>query len=201
MRLQELGLRPATLACLRNVGICTLHELLDHSCRELIWHSAIAPAEVHEILQKLNKRGLTLQPTTKRTVRLPDERNLELFRLRVVEGCSLPEAGEQLNSLSPRVERVLAAFPKGLTKRRRPDRVASPAPKQHGNYTVERAVLRVLADGQPEKLSDIRAAVERVLGQPVSMESVSWCLRTGSRKETPKFKRPARGFYQLAPQT
>jgi hypothetical protein len=106
----------------------------------------------------------------------------------------------QLNSLSPRVERVLAAFPQGLSKRKRSRRPVSPAPKRHGNSAVERAVIRALADGKPRQLADIRSAVEQILSQPVSIESVSWCLRMGSRKETPKFKRPARGIYQLAAQ-
>jgi hypothetical protein len=50
-------------------------------------------------------------------------------------------------------------------------------------------------------LAEIRRAVEQQLGQAVSIESVSWCLRMGSRKEPPMFVRPGRGFYQLVSQT
>jgi hypothetical protein len=74
-------------------------------------------------------------------------------------------------------------------------------PKRHGNRVVERAVVRALADGTPRKLADIRSAAERLIGQPVSIESVSWCLRMGSRRETPLFVRAARGYYQLTSQT
>ncbi len=51
------------------------------------------------------------------------------------------------------------------------------------------------------RAADIRAAVERLLGVPVSYESVSWSLRMGSRKEMPDFIRPTYGYYQLRSQT
>lgn len=51
------------------------------------------------------------------------------------------------------------------------------------------------------RLAEIRRAAEALVGRPVSVEPVSWCLRMGSRKETSLFERPARGYYQLAPQT
>jgi hypothetical protein len=79
--------------------------------------------------------------------------------------------------------------------------MSSPARKRQGNGKVARAVHKVLADGRPQKLAEIRRGVEELLGEPVSVESVSWCLRMGSRKETLMFLRPATGYYQLAPQT
>jgi hypothetical protein len=116
-------------------------------------------------------------------------------------GISMRLVG-QLSNLSPTVERVLAPFPKGAPPKRRCQAVATPLPsKRHGNRVVERAVVRALADGAPRKLADIRSAAERLIGQPVSIESVSWCLLRGSRKETPLFVRPSHGFYQLASQT
>jgi hypothetical protein len=108
----------------------------------------------------------------------------------------------QLSNLSPTVERVLAAFPDGAPLKRRSRAVTTPLPsKRHGNRVVERAVVRALADKTPQKLADIRSAAERLIGQPVSIESVSWCLRMGSRKESPLFVRSTRGYYQLASQT
>jgi hypothetical protein len=107
----------------------------------------------------------------------------------------------QLSNPSPRTQQVLAAFPQGVPKRRRRV-VPAPLPqKRLGNRFVERAVVRVLDDGKPRKLANIRSAAERLVGQPISIESVSWCLRMGSRKETPMFIRPARGYYQLTSQT
>ena len=66
---------------------------------------------------------------------------------------------------------------------------------------AERAVLHALAGRRPMRLRYIHAAVERALERAVPVEAVSWCLRAGSRKETPTVVRPARGYYQLRPQT
>ena len=86
MDINELGLSPATQACLRNAGIRTMYELLDHACRELLWHSEVGADTLYEIICKLNKHELMLPPAPKRTTRLPDERNREVFRLRAVDG-------------------------------------------------------------------------------------------------------------------
>jgi hypothetical protein len=109
MRLSELGLSPATLTCLRNGSIHTTYRLLDYSCRELIWHSAIGAAELHELLYRLNQHGMMLSPTPKAISRPPSERNLEVFRLRVVEGRSLKETGARVGIGGARVRQVLAA--------------------------------------------------------------------------------------------
>jgi hypothetical protein len=69
MRLSELGLRPATLACLRNSGIYTTRDLLDHSFRELTWHSEISGEQLYEIMRQLNRHGLMLPPTPSRKSR------------------------------------------------------------------------------------------------------------------------------------
>lgn len=107
----------------------------------------------------------------------------------------------QLENLAPRAQRVLSAR-RGRISSQRP-RAAAPAPtrRRRANGEVTRAIQTVLADGQPQKLDAIRRGVEELLGEPVSVESVSWCLRMGSRKETPDFARPALGYYQLRPQT
>lgn len=47
------------------------------------------------------------------------------------------------------------------------------------------------------KLADIRTAVEMICCGPTSIESVSWCLRMGSRKDPVRFERVARGVYIL----
>jgi Sigma-70, region 4 len=110
MHLSELGLHPATLACLHNAGIHTTRELLDHSCRELTWHSEISGQQLHEILRQLDQHGLTLPPTPRRTSRPYGERNLEVFRLRVAEGLSLKATGEQVGLGTERVRQILAAY-------------------------------------------------------------------------------------------
>jgi hypothetical protein len=94
---------------------------------------------------------------------------------------------------------VLEAVPAGPAQPR--PLIVRPRATRLGNGVVQRAIVNILADGQPMRLRDIRAAAESLLGERVSIESVSWCLRTGSRKHSPRFRRVARGYYQLTPQT
>ena len=109
MRLSEMGLEPATLACLHRGGINTTYRLLEHTCRELIWHSEITPEALYDILRALRRHGMTLKPATKgKTARPLNERNLEVFRLRVVEGRTLKATGEQVGIGVERVRQVLA---------------------------------------------------------------------------------------------
>jgi DNA-binding XRE family transcriptional regulator len=145
MRLNELGLSPATQRCLRNGGIHTTYRLLDYSCRELIWHSTIGAAELHEVLCRLNQHGMMLPPTPKGISRPPGERNLEVFRLRVVEGRSLKETGERVGIGHERVRQVLARYfglrgspPAVKARRRDRSRGSSPDCAQAG-----RAIARL----------------------------------------------------------
>jgi Sigma-70, region 4 len=110
MRLQDLELHPATIASLREGGICTIHELLDHSCRELIWHAALGPEEVYEVIRRLHGAGLMPPPTPHRTSRPPSERDLKLFRMRVVCGLSMKEAGREVGIGVERVRQVLKVY-------------------------------------------------------------------------------------------
>ena len=110
MRLSEMGLEPTTLACLRRGGINTTYWLLDHTYRELIWHSEITPEALYDILRALRRYGMTLKPHTKGIERSINERNLEVFRLRVVEGNRLKATGEQVGVGVERVRQVLATY-------------------------------------------------------------------------------------------
>lgn len=63
---------------------------------------------------------------------------------------------------------------------------------------VHDAVVRVLADhGGPMRAKHVHAAVEVLLGEPVSEDSVSWALATDVRGPAPSFVRVARGQYTL----
>jgi hypothetical protein len=110
MRLHQLGLRPATLARLHRGGINTTYRLLEHTCRELIWHSELGAQELYEIIRVLERHGWILAPAPKGTVRKPGERNLEVLRLRAIEGLSLDEVGQQVGIGPERVRQVLAAY-------------------------------------------------------------------------------------------
>jgi hypothetical protein len=61
------------------------------------------------------------------------------------------------------------------------------------------AVVRVLADQHgPMRVAHVHAAVEALLGEPVSPDSVSWVLASDVRGPSPRFVRVARGCYVLA---
>lgn len=106
----------------------------------------------------------------------------------------------QLSNPSGQLIRVLSAFPAGVSSRWSGPLQTSLKAKRLGNGVIKRAVLRALADGERRKLAEVVEAVGDLTGQEVSVESVSWCLRMGSRKEQPLFDRPARGYYQLRSQ-
>ncbi len=111
MRLSQMGLSPATLTCLRNAGIHTTYCLLTHSWRELIWHSSIGAEEVYEVLCRLTEHEMMLPPTPQAINRhLPNERNLEVFRLRVVEGLYLTDIGDRVGIGVERVRQVLTIY-------------------------------------------------------------------------------------------
>jgi hypothetical protein len=127
--------------------------------------------------------------------------------VRVVAGCcglTLPRASDtlalmrlvgQLSNPSSSLERVLEA---PSTSAARPSSVPMPPSCRLGNGVVQRAVVKVLSTAdRPMRLREICSALDKMLGQPVSVESVSWSLRTGSRGLKPQFERVSRGVYCL----
>ena len=106
--LSELDLAPCTIACLESAGITTVWELEDYTCRELIWHSQITPETLYDALRGLRQHGKTLKPTTNAGARRLRERDLKIFRLRVVEGRTLRATGEQVGLGPERIRQLLA---------------------------------------------------------------------------------------------
>jgi hypothetical protein len=71
-----------------------------------------------------------------------------------------------------------------------------------GNGEVKRAVVKALAEAdRPMRAADIHLAVERLLGRPISKNSVGWCLAAGAKGKVPRFERAAYGSYRLVSQT
>jgi hypothetical protein len=63
---------------------------------------------------------------------------------------------------------------------------------------VRGSIVRVLADRvEPMRIAEIHAAVEALIGEPVSLDSVSWVLYSDVRGPGPRFNRIARGRYVL----
>jgi hypothetical protein len=108
VRVERLGLRPATLDRLHLAGIVNVEQLTSRSAVELMQHPDFGPAEVHHLLCRLQRRGLTL-PTPWGWSRLPNQRTLEMFRLRFVEGLTLTETGRRFGVTRCRVDQILRA--------------------------------------------------------------------------------------------
>ncbi len=106
MSVVELGLTLNTLDCLRAADIHEVGQL--GSADDLIKLPQFSKGtELYEIVRALNRRGLSLP--THRQRHLAKDRELEMFRLRVVEGLTLAEVGEQVGVQSERVRQILAA--------------------------------------------------------------------------------------------
>jgi hypothetical protein len=102
------------------------------------------------------------------------------------------EARARLGRLAKKTASVRAsdAPPRAITSQRR--RARRPG-------WVHDAVVRVLVDhGGPMRATHVHAAVEVLLGEPVSDHSVSWALAAHVRGPVASFVRVARGLYALA---
>jgi hypothetical protein len=63
---------------------------------------------------------------------------------------------------------------------------------------VDDAVVQVLAEARGElRMGEVHAAVEELLGQPVSRSSVKNCLARGTQRRNRRIERVSRGRYRL----
>ena len=62
------------------------------------------------------------------------------------------------------------------------------------------AVAQVLANqSEPMRATRVHSAVEKLLGESVSKDSVDSCLSAGVRRKEPRFERVSSGCYRLIP--
>jgi Sigma-70, region 4 len=108
VRVERLGLSPATLDRLHQAGIVNLTQLTSHSIVGLMQHPDLGPPVVYEVMRSLSKHGLAL-PTPYGWSRIPNQRTLEMFRLRFVEGLTLTQTGQRFGVSRPRVDQILNA--------------------------------------------------------------------------------------------
>lgn len=112
--------------------------------------------------------------------------------MRTTTVISNHELQGSLGRLAEKLARLRASEvpPRAITSRRR--RARRPG-------WVRDVVVRVLADhGGPMRAAHVHTAVEALLGEPVSSDSVSWVLSSDVRGPSPLFVRVARGRYSLA---
>lgn len=107
---------------------------------------------------------------------------------------------EHASNVSPLRQMVFDALPDVPIASRQPAvRSAAPIPMRLANGDVQRAICKVLAVGDgPMRPAEVRPKVERLLGQPVSKNSVACCLAAGSKSAAAIFERVGYGQYQLA---
>jgi AraC-like DNA-binding protein len=114
MHVIELELSPAALACLRAADIFFVAELLEQPADDLI-ANGVGPNELYEIVARLNERDLSLPPVRNaKRRRKPSDRDMEMFRLRLIKGMTLDEVADRLGVSKELVRRLVReAF--GLT--------------------------------------------------------------------------------------
>jgi transcriptional regulator with XRE-family HTH domain len=105
-KVNELGLSPAALAALDEAGIQAVDQL--GPARALIERPEFSSGvELFEVVCALNRHGISLPP---KGGHISDDRDREIFRLRVVEGLSLRELGQRFDLHPERIRQILAAF-------------------------------------------------------------------------------------------
>lgn len=111
MDITELGLTAVSQAALEAAGLDTIEELIRHPADDLLSPTAvIGPFELFEVVCRLNERGYSLPPVKNGAARVPDERNREAFRLRIIEGLSLREVGRRVGITTERVRQIMRAY-------------------------------------------------------------------------------------------
>jgi Sigma-70, region 4 len=107
MHVTELGLSPAALARLEAAGITEVEQLVARPATDLLRRGRFSAAELYEIVGQLSQHGLSLPPIRGGRIRVSSERDLEMFRLRVVERLTLAEVGERTGVSQERVRQIL----------------------------------------------------------------------------------------------
>jgi hypothetical protein len=104
-------------------------------------------------------------------------------------------SNHELQGSLGRLAKKLAAVRASGGPRRRPE---SRRQRSRRPGWVLKAVVQVLADrGEPMRATDIRAAVEALLGEPVAWSSIKGALASNVSGSSPRLVRIARGRYTL----
>jgi hypothetical protein len=106
MRVNELALSQAVLSSLAKVGIHTVEQLSGHRTGELLNRPEFSSGvELYELICELHRHGLT--PFSGHGGHIETERELEIFRLRAVEGLPFTEIGKRVGLNRTRVDQLL----------------------------------------------------------------------------------------------
>lgn len=106
MRVTELALSQAVLPSLAKVGIHETEQFAEHRIGELLRRPEFSSGvELYELICGLHRHGLT--PFSGHGGHIQTERELEIFRLRAVEGLPLTEIGKRVGLHRTRVDQLL----------------------------------------------------------------------------------------------
>ncbi len=99
---------PLINAKLRAAGVTTEEKLLTTSATDLL--EVLDPQELYELIMRLRARGEGISGYPGRTGKVPGEREVEIFRLRIVEGRTLKQAGEAVGLGRERVRQIMRSY-------------------------------------------------------------------------------------------
>ena len=120
MRVDELALSQAFLPSLARAGIHDTEQLAEYDLGELLRRPEFrSGVELYELICALHRHGLT--PFSRPGSHVQTERELEIFRLRAVEGLSLAQIGQRVGVSTEWVRKLLKRH-FGLTGRTSPAR-------------------------------------------------------------------------------
>jgi DNA-binding CsgD family transcriptional regulator len=106
MRVNELALSQAVLPSLAKVGIHEVEQLAGHRSGELLRRPEFSSGvELYELICELHRHDLT--PFSGHGGHVQTDRELEIFRLRAVEGLTFSEIGERVGLHRTRVDQLL----------------------------------------------------------------------------------------------
>jgi DNA-binding NarL/FixJ family response regulator len=109
MRVTELDLSLPTLVCCQRLDLADVDQLLTYPASELVG-SGFGPRELYELIRQLNRHGHvlpTIHGAVRRTQPVATERNLTMLQLRLVEGMTLREIADRVDSEPERIRQIL----------------------------------------------------------------------------------------------
>jgi AraC-like DNA-binding protein len=168
MRVNELALSQAFLPSLAKADIHETGQLAEHDLGELLRRPEFrSGVELYELICELHRHGLT---PFSRSRRIHSERELEMFRLRAVEGLTLAQIGKRVGITTERVRQLLKLH-FGLGGRT-PAAKRRPPVKPRPLTTSERRRTYRLA----------RLMVMRNYHRPLTLEEVARTVATSPRQ-------------------
>lgn len=103
-RLDELGLSPSTLAAFHSAGLREVAQM--PTLEKLVARRQFRSGEaLFEAMCALSRHGIVVRGGV-----VPEERELEMLKLRIVDGLTLKAIGERYGVIGERVRQLLAAY-------------------------------------------------------------------------------------------